>query len=171
MVLVSSVTAAVSAKALPQNVAPVSSVMLLDARIFPKKAVSVPSVAELPTCQNTPVPAPPLTTSTAEPLAVVRVLPIWKTQNDRGSFGGKGKFPDSYAARNELFCVMAGLPTGPASGALNVAGRCGTRRRTAHSRGLDESLTERFRSLLPIPIGSLLALDTTRRPRHSREAS
>src|SRR5579863_10504068 len=47
-VLSSRVTAAVSAKALPHEiVAPVSSVMLADARIFPSNAVVVPSVAEL----------------------------------------------------------------------------------------------------------------------------
>jgi hypothetical protein len=33
-----------------------------------------------------------------------------------------------------------------------------------------ESRAERFRSLLPVPIGSLLALDTKRCPRYGREA-
>jgi hypothetical protein len=41
------------------------------------------------------------------------------------SFGGKGKFLDSYATGNELFCVIAVLPTVPASGTLNVAGSVG----------------------------------------------
>jgi len=85
MVLVSSVTAPVCAKALPfRMVAAVVRVMLSKARIFPSNEVLVPSVAELPTCQNTPRSEPPLEpkliTSTVEALAVVSVLPIWKTQ-------------------------------------------------------------------------------------------
>ena len=86
MTLVSIVTAPVCAKALPfRMVAVVLRVMLVSARIFPSNEVLVPSVAELPTSQNTPSSAPPcepkLITETDEPLAVVRVLPIWKTQN------------------------------------------------------------------------------------------
>ena len=42
--------------------------------------------------------------------------------------------------------------------------------RMLDSRGMDERLVEGFRSLLPIAIGRLLALDTTLRPRHGREA-
>jgi len=42
------------------------------------------------------------------------------------------------------------------------------KRRTTHSRRIEESCTDRFRSLLPIPIGNFLALDTTQRPRHGR---
>jgi len=52
-VLVSSVTAPVCARSLPAMVAPVLRVMLVSAKIFPTKAVVVPSVAELPTCQKT----------------------------------------------------------------------------------------------------------------------
>jgi len=55
MVLVSSVTAPLAAKALPQPiVAPVFRVMLVSARIFPRNEVVVPRVAELPTSQYTP---------------------------------------------------------------------------------------------------------------------
>ena len=50
--LVSSVTAAFRARALPARLAPVFMVMLATARIFPTNEVVVPTVAELPTCQN-----------------------------------------------------------------------------------------------------------------------
>jgi hypothetical protein len=53
MVLVSNVTAPFSASAWPTMVAPVFSVMDINAKMFPSKAVLVPSVAELPTCQKT----------------------------------------------------------------------------------------------------------------------
>ena len=53
-------------------------VTLASARILPAKAVSVPSVAELPTCQYT-LQLPPLMTRTDELLAVVSAVPIWKT--------------------------------------------------------------------------------------------
>ena len=52
-VLVSIVTAPFRARALPDTLAPVFRVMLVSARIFPTNVVVVPSVAELPTCQNT----------------------------------------------------------------------------------------------------------------------
>ena len=51
--LVSRVTAPFSAKARPVMVAPVVRVMLVSAMMLPANAVVVPSVAELPTCQNT----------------------------------------------------------------------------------------------------------------------
>jgi len=80
-VFISMVTAPVSAKALPQPiVAWVFKVMLVSARIFPWKEVVVSRVADLPTFQNTPAPEPVLTTFTAEPGEVIRVLPIWNTQ-------------------------------------------------------------------------------------------
>jgi len=53
IVLVSIVTAPFLAKAAPVMVAPVSSVMLVNARIVPLNEVVVPRVAELPTCQKT----------------------------------------------------------------------------------------------------------------------
>ena len=80
IVLLSSVTAPVDAKALPQViVAPVFSVMLVCARMLPANAVFVPSVAELPTAQYTLLPLAPSINRTAELLAVVSVLPIWNT--------------------------------------------------------------------------------------------
>ena len=53
MVLLSNVTEPVCARARPFKLAPVVRVMLVSARIFPTNVVVVPSVAELPTCQNT----------------------------------------------------------------------------------------------------------------------
>jgi len=47
-----SVTAPVRAKTRPVTLAPVVTVPLIFARMLPSKAVLVPSVAELPTCQN-----------------------------------------------------------------------------------------------------------------------
>jgi len=83
--LLSIVTAPFLASALPSTPAPVVRVMLVSARIFPTNAVPVPRVAELPTCQKTLHRSPPLIMPTDELLAVVSVLPIWKTQTDRGS--------------------------------------------------------------------------------------
>ena len=60
-------------------VALVFMVMLVSATIFPSNAVEVPSVAELPTCQNRPSLEPPLMMLTSEALAVVSVLPIRNT--------------------------------------------------------------------------------------------
>jgi hypothetical protein len=54
--------------------------MLVSARILPVKLLPVPSVAELPTCQNTLQPCAPLIRFTTEPLAVVNALPVWKTK-------------------------------------------------------------------------------------------
>lgn len=51
--LLSSVTAPLRAKALPDKSAPVVRVMLWSASMFPTKLVVVARVAELPTCQNT----------------------------------------------------------------------------------------------------------------------
>ena len=77
IVFVSIVTAPVSASARPYRIfAVVFSVMLSPARMFPAKLVLVPSVADLPACQNTPVPVSPFTALTLELLAVVSVLPI-----------------------------------------------------------------------------------------------
>ncbi len=84
-VFVSIVTAPVRAKALPgRMVALVFRVMLADARMLPSNAVPVPRVAELPTCQNTLQPEPLLIMTTDELLAVVSVLPIWKTKSALG---------------------------------------------------------------------------------------
>jgi hypothetical protein len=51
--------------------------MLVRARIFPSNEVVVSRVAELPTFQNTPAPAPVLITLTTDPGEVIRVLGIW----------------------------------------------------------------------------------------------
>ena len=84
MKLVSNVTAPFRARALPHPMlARVSRVMLVSARMFPSKAVLVPIVAELPTSQNTLSSGPPVRT-TEELLAVVSVLPIWKTKTALG---------------------------------------------------------------------------------------
>src|SRR5579864_1755002 len=72
MTLLSSVTAAVRARAAPQvMLAVVSRVMLVSARIVPANAVLVPRVAELPTCQNTFLSTRPLVKTTDELLPVV----------------------------------------------------------------------------------------------------
>jgi hypothetical protein len=85
MTLLSSVTAPFLAKALPQPMlAPVFRMMLVSARIFPWNAVVVPRVAELPPCQNTFESVRLLVKMTDEPLEVVSVLPIWKTNTALG---------------------------------------------------------------------------------------
>src|SRR5450830_1262940 len=83
--LVSSVTAPFRARVCPETLALVFKVMLVSARMLPASFVLVPRVAELPTCQNTLHFEPPLITTTDEPLAVVSVLPIWKTKTASGS--------------------------------------------------------------------------------------
>jgi hypothetical protein len=74
-----SVTAPVSAKTRPVTLAPVLTVSLIFARMLPSKAVFVPRVAELVTCQNTFPAVAPLARTTEELLAVVSVLFILKT--------------------------------------------------------------------------------------------
>ena len=75
-VLVSMLTAPFRASAPPQlTVAPVSSVMLASAMMSPSNSVPVPSVAELPTCQNISA-AWPFITDICALDAVVSVLPI-----------------------------------------------------------------------------------------------
>ena len=78
IVLLSSVVAPFRAKARPVSRALVVIVMLVNARIVPANDVDVPSVAELPTCQNTLHCDPPLIMATDEPLAVMSVLPVLK---------------------------------------------------------------------------------------------
>jgi hypothetical protein len=53
--------------------------MLVNANTFPTNRVPVPSVAELPTCQNTLQAWAPLIRTTEEAVAVVIVDPNWKT--------------------------------------------------------------------------------------------
>ena len=81
----SSVTAPVRAKVLPDTEAPVVRVMLASARMFPPNMVPVPRVAEVPICQNTLLQSePPFVMTTAELLAVVRALPTWKMKTALG---------------------------------------------------------------------------------------
>jgi hypothetical protein len=65
-------------------VEPVFSVTEALAIMVPWKAVFVPSVAELPTCQKTFPAEAPLVNVTLELLAVVSVLPIWKMNRALG---------------------------------------------------------------------------------------
>lgn len=60
--------------------------MEASARIFPTKFVAVPSVAELPTCQNTLQALAPLIKTTEEAVAVVMVESIWNTKTALGWF-------------------------------------------------------------------------------------
>ena len=71
------VTAPLRARTLPDTLAPVFRAMLCKARILPTNVVSVPMVAELPTCQNT-LQSTPLVTRIDELLAVVSVLTVLK---------------------------------------------------------------------------------------------
>src|SRR5581483_7191454 len=82
--LVSIVTAPFRAKTLPDTFAPVVRVMLVSARMFPTKLVPVPSVAELPTCQNTLQSLPPSITWTDELLAFVSARTILKMKSAVG---------------------------------------------------------------------------------------
>ena len=72
------VTAPFRARVLPFKLAPLFNVMLLSAMMFPCIAVVVPMVAELVTCHHTPQAAAPLIRTTAEPVAVVSELAVWK---------------------------------------------------------------------------------------------
>src|SRR5580698_3477895 len=103
MWLVSNVTAPLRAKALPQEmVAPVSSVMLVSARMSPTNVVAVPSVAELPTTQNTSVPCPPPTTVTFEALAVVSDDGMTKMKVELGPVALSVSVPDNRADELKL---------------------------------------------------------------------
>src|SRR6266404_7408185 len=74
----SNVTAPPSAKTLPATLTPVVTVSLVNAIRFPAKAVPVPRVDELPTCQHTLPARAPFARTTDDLLPVVSVLPIWK---------------------------------------------------------------------------------------------
>jgi hypothetical protein len=78
MVLLSKVTAPFRAKALPWSTAPVPSEIDDNAKIFPANTELVPSVAELPICQNTLEAWAPLVRRTVLLVAVVSALAIWK---------------------------------------------------------------------------------------------
>src|SRR5206468_4201053 len=79
IVLVSRVTAPFRANALPGSIfALFCRAILVRARMLPLNEVVVPRVAELPTCQKTLQPEPPLIMETDEPAAVMRVLTVLK---------------------------------------------------------------------------------------------
>jgi hypothetical protein len=81
----SSVTAPLRASTRPCIVTPVVTVMLCIAMIVPSKLEADPSVAELPTCQNTLQACAPLIRSIWLALAVVSVLVFaWKTNTASG---------------------------------------------------------------------------------------
>jgi hypothetical protein len=71
------VTAPLLASARPLKMPP-SSVMLVNAIIFPAKVLPVCMVAEEPTCQKTLQGDAPLAKATVAPVAVISVLPILK---------------------------------------------------------------------------------------------
>jgi len=81
----SSVNAPFRAKTRPDVLAPVVKVMLVRARMFPARLEPVPSVAELPTCQNRLQPEALFVKKIRELEAVVNVLPILKTKEALGS--------------------------------------------------------------------------------------
>jgi hypothetical protein len=72
------VTAPLRARALPFSVAPVFTVIEARAMMFPENVVLVPSVAELPICQNTFLDwPPPAMIIWLLPAAVVSVETTW----------------------------------------------------------------------------------------------
>src|SRR5947207_13816530 len=83
--LVSNVTAAFCARALPSSVAPVAIVMEAYAIMVPLNAEYVPSVAELPTCQKTLAALAPPIRTTRPPVATFSADPIWKMKTAFGS--------------------------------------------------------------------------------------
>ena len=87
MVLVSNVTAPLSANTLPSTLAPVVNVIDVKAKMFPTKIEPVPIVAELPTCQKTLQAWAPLMRLTTLFEAVVSVLAgAWKIKIELGLF-------------------------------------------------------------------------------------
>ena len=76
IVLESSVTAPVWARARPFNLAPVFRPMDVSARIFPIKEVVVPRVAELPILHQTLQGSPPVTEEPGDVMSVETVLNI-----------------------------------------------------------------------------------------------
>ncbi|MEY9943700.1 hypothetical protein ABH937_000756 [Kitasatospora sp. GAS1066B] len=85
MVLVSSVTAPLRARARPSITVPVCAAMEVRARMLPLKKELVPMVAELPTCQNTLQACAPLMRLTLLAEPVIRVEAIWKMKTALGS--------------------------------------------------------------------------------------
>ena len=84
MTLSSRVTAPFLASTRPATVVPVCTVIEVRARMLPTKLLPVPSVAELPTCQNTLHAWAPLIRLTVLLDAVMRVDPAWKINTASG---------------------------------------------------------------------------------------
>ena len=86
ILLLSRVTAPFRANTRPATVALVCTVAEVNARMLPTKVVSVPRVAELPTCQKTlHGDAPPISLTVLLD-AVIKVDPAWKMNTALGSF-------------------------------------------------------------------------------------
>jgi hypothetical protein len=68
----------------PDTVDPVSAVMEVSASTLPTKVVPVPSVAELPTCQNTLQAWAPPVSAIVVFEAVMSVVPAWKMNTAPG---------------------------------------------------------------------------------------
>jgi hypothetical protein len=81
----SNVVAPLRARSRPATVALVVAVMEVRASTLPTKVVRTPSVAELPTCQNTLQACAPLTSTTLLSVAVTTVDPAWKMNAAVGS--------------------------------------------------------------------------------------
>lgn len=78
------VIAPLRARTRPAMLVPLSTVMEVSAKILPTKVAPVPSVAELPTCQNTLQAWAPLVRMTVLLDAVMRVEPAWKMNTALG---------------------------------------------------------------------------------------
>ncbi len=80
-----SVTAPSRASARPWTVTALPMVMEVSAKMLPRKTEPPPSVAELPTCQNTLHSWAPLISDTVLPVAVVSDESVWKMNTVVGS--------------------------------------------------------------------------------------
>lgn len=76
MIFVSIVTVAPRAKVPPLRTAAVFKVMEAPASMFPEKELPAPSVAEVPTCQNTLQGRPPPVSRICDPAEVMSDVPI-----------------------------------------------------------------------------------------------
>ena len=85
IVLVSRLTWPLRARTRPFTVVPVCTVAEVNAKMLPMKVVSVSSVAELPTCQNTLHGEAPSIRATVLFDAVISVDPAWKMNTALGS--------------------------------------------------------------------------------------
>jgi len=87
-----------SANSPPTEVDSAFAVMETAARTLPTKSDPRPSVADVPTFQNTLHGFPPPVITTVDPVAVVSVEPIWKYHASSGEpVPTRVKTPDSWA--------------------------------------------------------------------------